>query len=106
VRGRGQSEARMRCRVLLGGSEDFTPEARVGAWALPARGCVRGALGRGDVGFAGREVPSAPRGKYTGWGGWRWGACLAANLAADLIALREDIVVGVLVVVVAVCGLW
>jgi hypothetical protein len=31
---------------------------------------------------------------------------LAANLAADLIALREDIVVGVLVVVVAVCGLW
>lgn len=55
MRGLGQSEARMRWRVLLvvrgrGGSEDFTPEARVGAWALPARG-YRRALGRGMVGL-------------------------------------------------------
>jgi hypothetical protein len=65
----------MRCRVLLvvrgrGGSEDFTPEAKVEAWALPARGCARRALGRGDVGFAGRAILSAGRGlKFTGLGG-------------------------------------
>ena len=56
MRRRSQSEARMCWRVLLlvvhgrGGSEDFTPEAKVGAWALPARG-YRRALGRGMVGL-------------------------------------------------------
>ena len=91
--------------VVLGrggtGSLDFTPEAtgRVGAWAGRARGCTRGgALGRGRDGglaAAGWEVRSAGRGweGNNGWGGGRWGVCLAAKLAADLSALGEGIVV-------------
>ena len=50
--GGANQEARIGWRVLLvvRGRGGFTPEARVGAWALPARGCRR-ALGRGMVGL-------------------------------------------------------